>query len=219
MLANYKLLRCFLKVRKYLMEKIFDINGKVYKVLARAGDLFILNMLFILSCLPVITIGVACSSLYAVMLKLWQQEEAYIIKDYVKAFKRDFKQSTIVMFILLFVAVIFYIVIRFLHALVVSPIILLPILILFSFFVLMSLYLFPLIAKFEDSILQQFKNAIYLSLKHMSLSVVIFLITIVILVLFPVFVFQLSFLWFVFGIALAFYLNAHLFNYIFQQYI
>ncbi|MDE1549697.1 YesL family protein [Jeotgalibaca caeni] len=201
------------------MERIFDINGKVYKVLARAGDLFILNMLFILSCLPVITIGVACSSLYAVMLKLWQQEEAYIIKDYVKAFKRDFKQSTIVMFILLFVAVIFYIVIRFLHALVVSPIILLPILILFSFFVLMSLYLFPLIAKFEDSILQQFKNAIYLSLKHMSLSVVIFLITIVILVLFPVFVFQLSFLWFVFGIALAFYLNAHLFNYIFQQYI
>ena len=46
--------------------------------------------------LPIITIGASTTALYTVMLKLVKNEEGYIFKGFLHAFKLNFKQSTII---------------------------------------------------------------------------------------------------------------------------
>ena len=49
------------------------------------GDLFVLNIFFTVSCLPIFTIGVAFTALYTVTNKMIRNEEGPIAKEYIKA--------------------------------------------------------------------------------------------------------------------------------------
>lgn len=59
----------------------------------RFGDLVFLNVIFLFTCLPIITIGPAITALYAVSLKMAEHQEGYVVRGYFKAFKDNFKQS------------------------------------------------------------------------------------------------------------------------------
>ena len=65
------------------------------------ADLIILDLLFIICSIPVVTIGAAYSAKYYVAMKKIRGEETGTIVPFFKAFKRNFKQSTIVWAILL----------------------------------------------------------------------------------------------------------------------
>ena len=45
--------------------KFWAIDSPVMRVLGRLGDIIILNMIFVVGCIPVITIGTSLSALYA----------------------------------------------------------------------------------------------------------------------------------------------------------
>ena len=51
--------------------KFLAIDRPVMRVLGRLGDIIILNMIFVVGCIPVITIGTSLSALYAVAMKNW----------------------------------------------------------------------------------------------------------------------------------------------------
>lgn len=73
--------------------KIFDLDGPVYRVGVEIADFMILTIYWILGCLPIITIGASTSSLFYVFGKKVRGEDAYITKDFIKAYKQNFKQS------------------------------------------------------------------------------------------------------------------------------
>ena len=58
------------------MGKKISMDNPVFRAMGRAADLFVLNILFLLTCIPVITIGAAQSALYAVTLKMVRGEES-----------------------------------------------------------------------------------------------------------------------------------------------
>ena len=60
------------------MSRAFNFEGPVFTFLSRLADLFWLNLLFIVCCIPVITIGAATTALYYVTLKMAKDEEGYI---------------------------------------------------------------------------------------------------------------------------------------------
>ena len=64
-------------------------------------DLILLNILWLLCSVPFITIGASTTALYSVTLKMAANEEGYIIRGFWDAFKKSFKQSTLVWLILL----------------------------------------------------------------------------------------------------------------------
>lgn len=78
----------------------FVIDSPVMKFLGRLGDIIILNLIFVVTSLPVITIGTALSALYAVAMKLARGEDPSILKEYMKAFKRNMKPATIMMLVI-----------------------------------------------------------------------------------------------------------------------
>ncbi|GAB2562779.1 DUF624 domain-containing protein [Gracilibacillus alcaliphilus] len=78
------------------MASILGLDGPVYRFLMRGVELALLNILFILCSVPLLTIGAAISALYTVTLKMARGEEGSIVHGFWQAFKANFKQSTIV---------------------------------------------------------------------------------------------------------------------------
>ena len=70
-------------------------ENKIVRFLTRVFDLIVLNVLCVLTSLPIITAGASVTALYSVMLKLVVREEGYIVRDYFEAFRKHFKVATI----------------------------------------------------------------------------------------------------------------------------
>ena len=60
--------------------------------MTRIADIMILNVLFLITSLPIITIGISCTSMYYVTMKIIQnenQEDLSILKSYFHSFKQN----------------------------------------------------------------------------------------------------------------------------------
>lgn len=82
-------------------KRALNIDNPVFAFMGRLGDLVVLNILWLLCCIPVITAGAATVGLFTVVNKLAAGDEFSLWKDFFKALKRDFKQATVLWFVLL----------------------------------------------------------------------------------------------------------------------
>ena len=73
---------------------MLDLEGKTMKTVDKAADIVIINLLFIPTSLPVVTIGASASAMCYVMQRLSKNEEGYTAKDYFKAFWQNLKKGT-----------------------------------------------------------------------------------------------------------------------------
>ena len=62
-------------------------DGKFVKVLNRIADLVGLNLLAILFCIPIVTIGASITAVYGCIFRIQEKKEGYLIKDFWKLFK------------------------------------------------------------------------------------------------------------------------------------
>ena len=60
------------------------------------ADLIILNIIFLISCIPLATIGASISALHYVCLKMVRGESPYVWAGFWKGFRESFKQGTII---------------------------------------------------------------------------------------------------------------------------
>jgi len=72
-------------------------------------DLILLNFLFLLTSIPIVTMGASLTAMYAVNLRSIRYGDGYVVRTYFEAFKRNFKQSTLAWGILLAVAALLYV--------------------------------------------------------------------------------------------------------------
>ena len=93
------------------MFSFFSPDSKFMQVVSRFSDLVVLNILFLLTCLPLFTVGAACSALYTVTFRIIRSREEPIVRSYFRAFRENFKQGTSLWLILLFAGLpaVFYI--------------------------------------------------------------------------------------------------------------
>lgn len=77
------------------LEHFFSMDGKFFVFVNKLTDLIILNILFIITCLPIITIGTSFTALYQTTMRIANNTESYITKDYVRYWKQNLKQGTL----------------------------------------------------------------------------------------------------------------------------
>jgi uncharacterized membrane protein YesL len=77
------------------MGRIFNFDGPVFHFLELFANLVILNLLTILLCIPVITGGAAIAALHYSVLSMTRNADNYIVKNYFRSFKENFKRGTI----------------------------------------------------------------------------------------------------------------------------
>ncbi|HFI0457912.1 TPA: DUF624 domain-containing protein [Streptococcus suis] len=78
------------------MRKIFSIESRYFRIFSRITDIFMLNLLFILTSLPLVTIGASMAALNGSWQRILRGEENEIIKSYFHYFISNFRQSTII---------------------------------------------------------------------------------------------------------------------------
>ena len=154
-------------------------DNPIARALGRLCDLVILNLLFIICSLPIITIGASTTAMYTVMLKMVKDEEGYILKGFLVAFVQNFKKATIAWLILFIVntGVFFNI---HLSTIMDAPTMGTVFLVIFMIFAIVllcgSLYVFPLIARYENPLKNTFKNAFLLSVGRLPLTALLLII-------------------------------------------
>ncbi|MCR5590513.1 MAG: DUF624 domain-containing protein [Lachnospiraceae bacterium] len=174
------------------MNRIFNFEGPVFTFLSRLADLFWLNLLFILCCLPIFTAGAASTALYYVTLKMAKDEEGYITRSYFKSFKENFVQATAIWAIVLVVFAIMFVDVRIVTAgnaaeifnsSVVSNIVIVAAGVM-CIVVLMTLtYLFPILAQFDNTVKNTIKNSFLISIRHLPYTILMMVITAIPIVL------------------------------------
>lgn len=70
-------------------------DNKIMNFFSRVVDLLLLNFLFVITSLPVFTLGASLTALFSAAMKLVRNEESYVSKDYFRAFKTNFRQATV----------------------------------------------------------------------------------------------------------------------------
>lgn len=73
---------------------------RLSRALSRLFDLMLLNLLWIVFTLLVITAGAATTALCSVMFKIAEKKEGYIVRDFFRAFSQKFRQSTAIWLLL-----------------------------------------------------------------------------------------------------------------------
>ena len=88
------------------MGRLFDLESPLFVFLGKLADLLILNILTLICCIPVFTIGASLTAMNYVALKMVRNEETYIVKSFFKSFRQNFRQATLIWLIYLLVFVI-----------------------------------------------------------------------------------------------------------------
>ena len=83
------------------MMELFHPESKFMETLNKITDMMILNVLFILTSIPVITLGASATAMYTVTMRLSRQEDVSLMKEYFQAFRANLKKGTILWMILL----------------------------------------------------------------------------------------------------------------------
>lgn len=151
------------------MGRFFNMDNKFFVFMGRIADLCMLNILCIVCCIPVITAGASLTALYYVTMKMVRNEESYIFRSFFKSFKQNFKQATVINLIMLAAAALLYLDTRIAKAMA-DPMgkILAMIFALFTMiYLIILLYLYPVLAKFYNSIKNTFKNALLMGIRHL----------------------------------------------------
>lgn len=207
------------------MGRFFNMDNKFFVFMGRLADLCMLNILCIICCIPVITAGASLTALYYVTLKMARNEESYIFRSFFKSFKQNFRQATVINLIMLAAAALLYLDTRITKAMA-DPMgkILAMIFALFTMiYVIILLYLYPVLAKFYNSVKNTFKNALLMGIRHLPYTFLMLAVCASpLLILFiPSFQVQmfLIFVLILIGPALAAYCNSHFFVRIFDKYI
>ena len=156
------------------MGNLFNMDNAFFRFMGKLFDVVALNLVFIIVCIPIVTIGPAVSALYYASVKSIRRDRSYPIKEFFKAFKRDFKQSFIVGLILVLAAVIIYVDIRFVVDYIKNDFtamryVYLVIGLVISF---ISVYIFPLISRFSLKISGLFRLSFYLAIRHLLTTIV-----------------------------------------------
>ena len=140
-------------------------DNVVMRALGRLCDFMLLNILWVVCSIPLVTIGASTTALYTVMLKVVKNEEGYIVKGFLGAFKENFKKSTLIWLILAVLGIIIGIDSRVAAGMSSTMrTVFQSIFIIFSIvWLCVVIYVFPLTARYENSIRNTFKNALILS--------------------------------------------------------
>ncbi len=136
-------------------------NNIVIVMLNKLTDLVVLNFLFFICSLPIVTIGASICGLYAVSLRSVRFGDGYVIKTFFSGFKKSFIQGTIVWLFTVFFGWLLFIDFRFwtINQSPLSKPMLAISLVMLMLYVMILHWLFPLIAKTKDTLPRLIRNA------------------------------------------------------------
>ncbi|MBQ9166501.1 MAG: YesL family protein [Oscillospiraceae bacterium] len=150
------------------MYEIMHSDNRLFQILSRLGDLIALNLLFVVTCLPLVTIGSAFSAMYSVLFRLLDEEETPVLRTYWKAFKQNFKPSLPLWLPMAAIALLLVVNNVLLQNMSGSLVGVFSVVVMIAqvLYLCVFSYLFPMLALFENTAKDYFKKSLFFSVSH-----------------------------------------------------
>jgi uncharacterized membrane protein YesL len=142
------------------------LNSKIYRIAEILVNLILLNLLWLVACLPVITAFPATAAMFGVVRDWIRDIDSEVVMPFVRHFRANFTQSLLLGFVWLVVGGVLFIdfvVVGGLEAWLKVPAFLLLALVTLCA-VLTSLYVFPVMVNYEGRWLSVIKNSFLIAL-------------------------------------------------------
>jgi len=163
--------------RKGVMNSIFNVDNKFFRGISKIIDCVWLSILWVMCCIPVVTAGAATTALYYAVNKAIKNDRGYASSEFFSAFKANFKQSTIIWLIFLVIYIwmgVDYYVMRAYAEAGAAMGKLAIIFLVFSVIITMwGFYVFPYIARFENSTKNILKNTALIAISNTPWTLVL----------------------------------------------
>ena len=164
------------KERYFILIRSVTTDNPVMNFLTIVCDIVILHFLWLLTSLPVLTIGASTTALYYTTMKCIRNGQGGVVKMFFKSFKDNFKQATGIGILALIAGFICVFDMYFaINKNLKSMMVIFTIMSLIYLFTV--LYVFPLQAQFENTIKATIKNAFLLSIKNLPWTLLLTAIT------------------------------------------
>ncbi len=198
----------------------FRYDSLVMQALTGIGNFILLNLCYIVTCIPIVTIGAATTALYAVFTNK-ENDDWWIIKFF-RAFRRDFRQGTVYGLLVLLGA--FLILMSFYclstYEVFGESVVYILLYVVCAIVLAVAAYGFALISRYSNTTGRVVKNAFLLAIQTMPFSVIIAVISAAPLLLLMIdgeaFLFSLLF-WLAAGFAVSVRLNSFFINRFFKK--
>lgn len=157
--------------------KFFSIDSPFYRFMQRLWDVCKLNLIWLICSLPVITLGCSTIAAFSVTLRMTEDKEGDVLRDFFKAFKANWKQGIPMSIIMLICPLSVWYDFQIYNAVEENSLIFLIIGMITAYLFFFSLiYVFPLLARYENSIINSLRNSYRLGLKYIGRTILLALV-------------------------------------------
>lgn len=174
------------------MNKLFDIDGPIMHLMTKITYCLYLNILWFLCCLPIVTAGASTTALFYVTLKIAKNEEGRITSAFFHSFRKNFKQATVIWLILLIIGIVLgidgYVFYHMRFHNVFWTIGTAVFFIALAAYLIILMYIFPLLSRFENTTRAMFKNSLMIGMRFLFctalMAIIYFSMTLVVIRIF-----------------------------------
>ncbi|WP_261806291.1 YesL family protein [Lapidilactobacillus luobeiensis] len=199
------------------MKKFMAFDTPLFRLMTRVYQILMIDLLFLVFSIPVVTIGAAYTAAYQAFFRIKAKEDSYLIQNYWHDFKSNFKQATELWLAILVILFGLYLVAqRFAHQQ--NMIVLLLIAVVTTFIALTSVFAFPLLGHYQNKLKVHLQNAVYMSLHEVGAGILIFMLNLVLILVLPLYVPKLLFLWLFMGSGFAIFMGSQVLLRVFAKY-
>ena len=133
------------------MDQLFSTDGIIYRFLNKTGNIILATVLWLVGCIPIVTIGTSTAALYYTMVKSVRREVGDVHSEFWRGYKLNFKKGVAATVLLLALGTIMAVEMRLVleNGVEVSRIWYTLSGLLTLLMILITLYLFPVMSRFE----------------------------------------------------------------------
>lgn len=147
------------------------LESKPYRVLEVCTNFILLNLLWLLACLPVVTAFPATAAMFGVVREWTKNREPGLLGSFWTHLKENFLQALLASVVWLLIATVLaanFLLIRQTDSTVVSTLFSVPVTLLALAYAAASVYLFPVMVNYENDWQTALKNSLLFALGHLG---------------------------------------------------
>ncbi|WP_031552021.1 YesL family protein [Oribacterium sp. FC2011] len=210
-----------------MLQGFFNYDNPIWRFVGRLGDMILLNVLWILCSLPIVTIGASTTALYYCTLKIVRNEDDGDIKMFFKSFKLNFKQATIIWIPMLLLGMLLVFDFNFfgtalagagiarilLQGLTIAMIVI---------WIFVFTYVWPLLSRFDNTVKNTVTNAAYMSIRYLGSTLSMLISDVIVIAVGYVALYYMAWItafMVLMGYPLLAWINSTMLDHIFEKYM
>lgn len=169
------------------MAKKYTPDNPLMRFVESISDMIFLSIFWVIGCIPVLTAGASTAALYYAAIRVIRGEGS-ITKDFFKSYRENLKQGVLAELVILALAALLYGIMRAAASMNGGPAAILHVLAvaLLLFCVIVTGYIFPLLAHFDQSTPALFRNALLISLSNFPYTVAVTILNLIPLIVYVI---------------------------------